>query len=55
MLTSVKMKANLEHYFPSDNCCNGLKVVLILQMGSYMFIELEKDDNTPCLKLFGRY
>ena len=33
-----------DYSFP-DNWGNGLKVALILKMGSYMFIELENDYN----------
>ena len=42
---TLKMSSNLDDYSFPDNCGNGLKVTLILKMGSYMFIELETDYN----------
>ena len=54
-LDTLKMTSNLDDYSFPDNCGNGLKVALIMKMGSYMFIELENDYNDLRVWDFGHH
>ena len=39
------MSSNLDDYVFPDNCRNGLKVTLIIKMGTSVFVELENYNN----------
>ena len=39
------MSSNLDDYVFPDNCRDGLKVTLIIKMGTSVFVELENYNN----------
>ena len=47
------MSSNLDDYVFPDNCRDGLKVTLIIKMGTSVFVELENYDNVKMSETFG--